>query len=513
MNPSKIVWLIPVGVVLVAYMLMKHVQSETPLPNVAKETLDKSMRSRPCAFETAWGSAFELLCYTYYPNWPKTHIALPVHVYHAEKRDKQSTPILYLPGGPGEMLTTDESMHHLVEPWLEAGDIARDFILIDFRGNLPGQPHEPCPEYLREVRRLFGKSVDFTYEAKALLPVLAGCLERFAYQFDPSLPSAQALAQLNTRQNAEDTRAVMRALNYEQWHLAGVSYGTRVALQAASTQTEVQQLILDSVYTPVEGQSVSEITGHVSAFERFFHYCDTPGQCVDTDNGVSVEQLFWQAVERLQVSALEVRSLNWGTDQNDSWVLTSDRLVAMVFYNLYTATHLRIIPQLLNEILDERVSETILLEGYYNAMMDPFFNDLVFYTTECHDNPLSSPDALIEAFERLGPWQSLLGPLPEQDICLDLALTTPDESMSQATLKQRTLVVAGALDPVTSLPSAKKYAEGQRNIILATLPHHAHAEFFWDHCGAEIIEPFLAAELLGADQVESQLRTCMERGI
>lgn len=131
-------------------------------------------------------------------------------------------------GGPG-----DSARLSRVADFARAG---RDMIVYDPRGTGSSAPALTCPEVTANPD-LFGAATEFRGP-------LLHCARRLAGQGIP-------LAAYDVRESAADIDDIRRALGYRAIDLAGLSYGTRVALEAmrASPHT-VRTAVLDSVAPP-----------------------------------------------------------------------------------------------------------------------------------------------------------------------------------------------------------------------------------------------------------------------
>ncbi|HEV8076896.1 MAG TPA: alpha/beta fold hydrolase, partial [Marinobacter sp.] len=149
--------------------------------------------------------------------------ALPVVVLRYEGEDRRPQPLLYLQGGPGASAGIDSeqglwSWYH----FREFAGLKRDLVLMDRRGTGASRPRFVCRDYERQGRQIMGQAVTAEAENRAALETLEHCLQHELVGFDP--------ARFGTRASARDVRALMALLQPDtQWHLLGVSYGTRLA--------------------------------------------------------------------------------------------------------------------------------------------------------------------------------------------------------------------------------------------------------------------------------------------
>jgi pimeloyl-ACP methyl ester carboxylesterase len=100
----------------------------------------------------------------------------------------------------------------------------RDVIFVDQRGTLHADPRLSCPEIDRFVDEATGMSILAPATAQRDLDAVGACRDRLA-------SSGYDLSAYNTTENAADIADLRVALNIDNWHVYGVSYGTDLALQ------------------------------------------------------------------------------------------------------------------------------------------------------------------------------------------------------------------------------------------------------------------------------------------
>jgi len=168
-------------------------------------------------------------------------IELAFAIVYAPTEDVQPDPIIYLAGGPGGNAVAD------VESWLEIpylGD--RDLILLDQRGTGYSLPSLNCPEVEAGEEEVEAGEDNGT----------EACRDRL-------IDEGVDLQAYNSAENAADVADLRVALEYDEWNLYGISYGTRLALTVMRDHPEgVRSVIIDSVYPP-EVSSCGKNTGEI----------------------------------------------------------------------------------------------------------------------------------------------------------------------------------------------------------------------------------------------------------
>ena len=180
-------------------------------------------------------------------------IELRVLVARASGRQPEVDPLFFLAGGPGQAAT--ELAKHIL-PALSKVRKKRDIVLVDQRGTGRSSPLD-CEEDIKTLTEALHLDADL----EKLKACLAGHLEAGK---DPRL--------YTTRYAAADLDAVRDALGYARINLMGVSYGTRLALvHAQMFGATTRAIVLDGA-APLEiklgafaGQDAARATEHLEA--------------------------------------------------------------------------------------------------------------------------------------------------------------------------------------------------------------------------------------------------------
>lgn len=177
--------------------------------------------------------------------------------------DKKSAPIVIITGGPG---TAAVSLAAHYRYWFYKAQKEHDLIFIDQRGTGKSVPFD-CE---------IDDSPDFYQDPIALLKAhhqkIIACTTRYQETF--------SLAEISTRQAAEDIEHARRTLGYEHLLLWGNSYGTRVALAYQQLfPHQVKALVLDGV-APIDIALPSHAqTDAEQALIKLFQFCDQTDIC------------------------------------------------------------------------------------------------------------------------------------------------------------------------------------------------------------------------------------------
>lgn len=184
-------------------------------------------------------------------------IGLHIAVLKARGSDRQSDPLFFLAGGPGQA-ATDSYVQEA--PAFDRINADRDIVLVDQRGTGQSNPLN-CPKSPGLAESASEKTVKQAVQA---------CLKQLPG--DPRF--------YTTSVAVEDLDAVRVALGYSAINLYGISYGTRVALQYMREYPEhTRSVVLDGV-VPADlslGPDVSLDAQH--ALGLIFTRCDGDPAC------------------------------------------------------------------------------------------------------------------------------------------------------------------------------------------------------------------------------------------
>jgi pimeloyl-ACP methyl ester carboxylesterase len=248
-----------------------------PTVTVVPESTPYRFQPATCWFDADW--KIDIRCGHLVTDNTAGVFTLPVVVIKADKNTAKSAPILYLQGGPGASagLTTDGIKEWV--SWSRLANTQRDLVLLDTRGVGGALPALQCQKYNRLNQQLMRQNPTLAEELAQSAEVTKAC-------FDEMSSADQRLSPANfgSYQSARDIRALMPLLGYEHWHILGVSYGTRLALEVARQEadlgaTGLTSMVLDSVYPAGYGGVQTWPQVFNEAIDRFVAECVTIDGC------------------------------------------------------------------------------------------------------------------------------------------------------------------------------------------------------------------------------------------
>lgn len=356
---------------------------------------------------------------------------------------KKRQAIVAIPGGPGQGEQTEQDWILSWSDIIAENNIPIDLVVFDPPATLGSSAFWNCPEYDVLALRLAAENLSYTEELEKLVPVFDDCLVQYHRELIDSGFSDDGLLSLSSEQYAQRFGMLMDALPYEDFHLLGTSYGTRLALLAAE-HPHVATLTLDSVYPFSRGTllDVPSIIAHADQLHRQHHQ-------TLMNHKVSYDELFKQAVSLLEENPQTWNLSRWDGESNVRFVLNASRLYDVAFSVLYDETMLEFFYTGLNNIHQYPDELRWVLEDYVTNAYDPSFSTMLFAATECADNKKVAFENYMQETKKFPMLKEDWEQIYEQDICRHALFSQAQPLNNNEYPEKHTLVFSGELDPVT----------------------------------------------------------------
>ncbi len=422
---------------------------------------------------------------------------LAIVVFPSEADEAAPDPVVYLAGGPGEnaLDTLEFTFDDLFRPFLST----RDVIVFDQRGAGYSEPDAECPEFVELEIDLLDESVGVDDEGERGLAAAEACFERLTSE-------GVALSALSTAESAADVHAIMTALEYDEWNLLGISYGTRLAQTIMRDRPEgVRSVILDSV-VPLEADMIAQTPGSFDrALQALLDGCAASSTCgTDYPN---LEQTLMAAVTQLRDAPAAGTVTNQLTRETFASLSSGTDLAEQVFQGLYSAEVIPLLPEM---IALASAGETGLLDLLRGVTLtnSAFISTGMQIALQCTEEvPFTTEEGIIKANEPYSRVRDMLEgsrPLGSEifDLCftwgLDAAPAVENEAVESDI---PTLVLGGRYDPITPPSGGRQVAERLTNATFVEFAAAGHAALTTGECALDIVASFLdepAAEVDGA---------------
>ncbi len=416
-------------------------------------------------------------------------IELPVAVFPSTSADPARDPVIYLEGGPGShtLETLIYSAEDIIEPLADRGDV----IFFDQRGAGLSTPRLVCDEVEEITRQLEDDpSISDDRAQEESLDALARCRQRL-------LDDGIDLTDYNSINNAHDVEAIRRALEYDQWNLYGISYGTKLGLEVLRQHPEaVRTAVLDSVYPPQVDSVRDNPETFVDSYEAVLAACSREAACAaQGDLAVRINQV----VADLDAEPIQVEVEDWIEGVSDQIFVTGETVVGVVVGALYSPYRFTDIPEMIAEL---EIGRTDALEAFLSQdrSTERFFSDGMFYAFACNEEISFADEDEVAAALPADPFgQTDRFDLASNtgssafDTCRAFENGRAPSSSNDAVVSDRpTLLMAGRYDPVTPVAWATDAAQTLSNGILVVAEHGSHGVSPGE-CGMAIMRQFLDA--------------------
>lgn len=391
-------------------------------------------------------------------------LALRVAVVPASKAARRN-PLYFFAGGPGQGAV--EAFAPLLAVYDELGR-DRDFVLVDQRGTGESAPLRCKPQGDPSL----AERLDPTLDATLLQQCLAG------YEHDPR--------HFTTSIAAEDLDAVRAALGHARIDLIGGSYGTRAALVYARAHPQhVGRIVIDGV-APVDMAMPSSFAHDgQAALEGVLSACAADAGCNQRFPDLRRRLRTW--LDGLARAPAPIELADPRTGVRARVTVHHDSVAHAIRGLLYAPSLQALLPLTLDRAMagdyGPLVAESVALsDGVGDGMAQGMFLSVVC----AEDVPFalakpSEPDTFLgDAFVTL-----------LRDACAQWPRAALEPGYRDpVVLEQPTLVLSGALDPVTPPRWGEHALQGLsagRHIVVPGAGHGTIA----DPCVAQLVHAFL----------------------
>lgn len=387
-------------------------------------------------------------------------------------------PIIYLNGGPGGR---SQPVMDMMKGWFFE-DFAgrRDVIVYDQRGIGASTPTLSCPDLEPQE----SGPLPPQEEAQRYVEDALACRDRLEAR-------GVDLGAYGTAESAADVDDIRRALGYDTLNLYGSSYGTLLAQRVMrDLPRSVRSVVLDAVVAP-EASFVVGLSANVSRSLRgVFTACAADARCAAEHPDLAGR--FSRLAARLDAEPLSFRA------GGETMSVTGSTLVEALALMLYATDAIPLVPRLVDDV--ER-GDLLLLRALIGAggEVSASVDTGVQLSVLCRDIvPRGRLEAVAAA--NLGALPAVRRAIaPSQEAFFGVCErwgTVPDSSSRRAVVSAiPTLILSGALDPVTPTSYARAVARGLSRATLVEFPGGGHGQVAptaSGECAVAIMAAFLA---------------------
>jgi len=427
-------------------------------------------------------------------------VSLPIVVIKASGGNRLGDPVVFLSGGPGQGVGLDKDG---MKTWWGYGKHwswmkNRDLILFEQRGTGLSEPTLNCPEVDDRGVELMQVMQDEERVRAIYAEALEQCRTRLT-------STGIDLAKYGTRDTATDLAELRVVMGIKQWNLAGVSYGTRLALTTMHDHPEgIRSVILDSVYPPEVRAYESRQAGVEAAFEKLFRACRATAYC--RINYPELERSLFKTIAWLDIRPLPVTVPDPRDGKPIKVRVTGQTLVEMARYSLAFEDARYALPAFLNAVslVDPSVLEPVMsnmIESSLGLGLGEF-SEGKYFAVECSEEiPFNDPERVRQDSAQHRRFAGFAYQLEDLPNCDSWSSGPLDESL-KAPIKSDipTLVLSGDLDPITPTEFAETTASRLKNGQLVHVVGYGHSLLTTSRCAMDAAGAFLkkpTAELKG----------------
>lgn len=409
-------------------------------------------------------------------------LRLAVVILESPSDDPAPDPIVFLMGGPGGA-SLDRMPWRATHPFWSRYRATRDIIFYDQRGTGISEPTF-CPNLNRALFTdgLRGFSTEVLRQRQ--LKAVRECRQEMeARGID--------LSQYNSVASAHDLDDLRASLGIASWNVLGISYGTRLGLEALrQTPDGIRSIILDSVLPVDAGYWHDEPAVFEASLQRVFDQCAADPACREAFPTLEADtyDLFAQLEEEPIVVAMDDT-----TRFPDRRIVVDGTVIAAgIFQGLYSHHFVPYLPLVVREL---RAGNADLLAAIGETMVraPDAISRGMYYSVSCYEGaPLTSASELAAeqaAHPQFAPMYEWTDNLAVCDAWhpyrADPTALEPVRSDVPA------LLLAGEFDPITPPAYARLAAQTLSNGTVLEVQSRGHSVVHTTACTRGVMERFL----------------------
>lgn len=413
-----------------------------------------------------------------HPEKRKIKIAVSILKNKSGKENAEAT--VFIQGGPGAG-GIGNILNWLHHPIRELNDI----VLLDIRGTGLSRPRL-CPDLGDEIFEILAKNQSASEDEKQKTAAAMLCKQHL-------LNEGVDVDAYHSVSVAKDLHALKNALNYKQWSIYGVSYGTYMAqVYANNYPSDIKNLILDSVIDDITNYYTENTSNYMQSLSKVFKECQDDPNC--NAQYPELEKIYYETIAQLEKEPLTVAV---DDDLIDSGMFTynAEDFKVAIQQALYHKQLIEIIPLLIYQTNQRNEGALGNLVAAFSALLNMDYG--VYYCVSCNETLPSNKYALYE--EDAAKFEKLKGGVSfyKSDFKVCDQWNSNKDSISAAApltnlenASYPVLIVSGGYDPITPLNNGQDLAKRIKNSTLLIAPTDGHTPGFTD-IGNEVVNTFI----------------------
>lgn len=317
-------------------------------------------------------------------NWDGTTektVKLAVAVIRSTSpANEKTSPVVIIEGGPGAG-AINSVWSWVSHPIREKSDI----ILIDIRGTGLSEP-KLCPDLGSDFLKILAKNQtpaeDEVEKAKAAM----ACQRKL-------LIEEIDIKAYHSGNIAKDLHSLKNYLNYDNWTVYGVSYGTYMALVYANDFPEdVANLILDSPISDISEYYTNNTINYVSSLNKVFEDCKNDPNC--NANYPDLEKKYYETITKLEKNPITV-NVNKSIIEEGTFTYNAEDFKIAVHQALYNQQLIEVLPLLIYEFNNGNTHALSELVAAFSGALSLDYG--MYYCVSCNE---TIPNNSYEDYEK-----------------------------------------------------------------------------------------------------------------
>jgi pimeloyl-ACP methyl ester carboxylesterase len=421
-------------------------------------------------------------------------IKLLVAKYPARSTEKQPDPVVYLAGGPGDIVPLE------VNGFIAADFIRdRDVYAMSQRGTMLAEPALTCVAEDDFARELLGFRFYSDATKRAHLAATEACHRDLA-------ATGAELGAYNSTESAADFADLRKVLGLSSWNVYGMSYGSYLAQTLMRDHPEgIRSVVLDSVL-PATYNVAQNWQNARDGFDNTFQACVDEPACNAAHP--HLEQTFTSLVNKLEAEPLTATVEDPATKKDIDVVIDGGALIDWLRNQNYAVPMLQAAPSRIDGLAAGRADaiQAIALDRVVRAPPPgpdvPALGYGLSYGVSCRESyPFATPEDLAAAGRKAFPdyppsitREGIGGWAYFNEDCRDIwKVPAAPQAMHQPVVSSiPTLLISGSFDTLTSLAGAKAAAAKLSNATIISIPGVGHGVSPQSPCAQAVVASFLA---------------------
>jgi pimeloyl-ACP methyl ester carboxylesterase len=413
-----------------------------------------------------------------YPD--RRTLRLAVAVLKSLSEAPEPDPIVFIAGGPGGP-SVQFSMARLDSPFWTRFRKRRDIVFFDQRGAGYSEPH-------------FCESMEFAVYTSTFRGLSAIDRQRLVVEAvescrDAMLDHGIDFSTYNSSTIAQDLADLREALDFASWNLLGVSYGTRVALEAMRAKQEsIRSVILDSAW-PMNAPLADDKERLMRSLELAFSECTANEECEAAFP--TLAQDFLAMLDDFKANPMILEMGDADRFPDGRLVVDGNLLAFGIFQGFYSKDFIPVFPLLVREIGARNRS---VLTALADALAQEPSGSGLQYSVDCYEWITRVTPEMIDIDSSRHAELSVWQPYAERrEICEAWHDRRAMESEYQAVYSDiPTLILAGEFDPITPPAYGQLALANLARGAYIEVPGAGHGASPYNDCTQGILESFLA---------------------